>query len=67
MSEETPQQRRENIRKQEQQRNPGGHMADGFNRARTGGLADAAGESGWKGTLIFILVLIILLLILAVT
>lgn len=57
--EETPERRRERLRREELKRNPTGNVNDAFNRSETGNLADLAGSLGWKGIGILILVLII--------
>ena len=56
---ETPERQREKMRKEELKRNPAGNMNDAFNRANSGGLVELVGSLGWKGTGIFILVIII--------
>lgn len=54
----TPEEKRERLRQEELRRNTNGALGDGFNRAENGSLADLAGDLGWKGTAILIIVLI---------
>ena len=50
--------RRERLRQEEQKRNPAGSLRDGLDRGMgLGNLSDVAGDMGWKGTGLFILVL----------
>lgn len=56
---ETPEEKRERLRQEELKKNPNGALRDGFNRAKNGNLADLIGGSGWKGTGILIIVLIV--------
>ncbi|MBM7654559.1 DUF6366 family protein [Neobacillus cucumis] len=58
-NQETPEQKRERLRKEEFKKNPTGSLNDAFNRANSGGLVDLVGSLGWKGTGILILVIII--------
>lgn len=51
---ETPEEKRERLRFEEQKRNPGGNFSDGVNRNYGGGLADL----GWKGVLGLLILLI---------
>ncbi|MFK3936200.1 DUF6366 family protein [Alkalihalobacillus sp. NPDC078783] len=51
---ETPEEKRERLRFEEQKRNPGGNFSDGVNRNDGGGLADL----GWKGVLGLLVLLI---------
>lgn len=52
---ETPERRRERLKREELERNPTGNINDTFNRAGTGNLVDL----GWKGTGILIVVIIV--------
>ncbi|MEH6944782.1 DUF6366 family protein [Bacillus sp. JJ722] len=56
---ETPEEKRERLRKEALKQNPTGALNDGYNRAENGNLADLVGGLGWKGTGILIVVLII--------
>ena len=51
---DTPEERRERLRFEEQKQNAGGNFSDGVNRNYGGGLADL----GWKGILGLLVVLI---------
>lgn len=55
---ETPEQKRERLRQEELKNNPLGTFGDGLNRAENGNLADLVGGWGWKGTGIFILIVV---------
>lgn len=49
---------RERLRRDEQKRNPGGAARDGMdNSAGNGNVTDIAGDMGWKGMLLLILLL----------
>lgn len=50
----TPQQMRESLKRDELKNNPGGTLRDGFDNG-----AGAAGDMGWKGMALLILVLVI--------
>lgn len=56
---QTPEARRERMRQNEWKRNPTGNLNDSHNRGSSGSLVDLVGSLGWKGTGIFILVIII--------
>ncbi|RLQ92789.1 DUF6366 family protein [Planomicrobium sp. Y74] len=49
---------REHLRQEEVKKNPAGSLRDGLDRGMgLGNLTDVAGDMGWKGTGLFILVL----------
>jgi len=54
---ETPEQKRERLKKQELKSNPMGNMNDTFNRVVSG--APDVGSLGWKATGIIILLIIV--------
>lgn len=56
-SNETPQEKRERLRQNELKGNAAGSFGDGFNRGQGGSLTDLAGDMGWKGMGLLILVL----------
>ena len=57
-SRKTAKENRERLRNKEQKRNPGGSLRDGFDRvAGNGNVPDIAGDMGWKGMLLLILIL----------
>jgi hypothetical protein len=56
---ETPEGKRERLRQQEWKNIPTGNLNDSLNRASNGSLVDLVGGLGWKGTRIFILVIIL--------
>lgn len=65
---QSPEQRREKLRQQEQKRNLGGNLNDAFNRGYGGGFADLVGMFGWKTTgIVFMFIVIILIGILIFT
>ncbi|ANU27093.1 DUF6366 family protein [Planococcus versutus] len=54
----TPQEKRNHLKQNEQKNNPGGNVRDGLdNGAGSGNLTDIAGDMGWKGMTLLILVL----------
>ncbi|MCH4825372.1 DUF6366 family protein [Planococcus halocryophilus] len=56
----TPQEEREKLRQGEQKQNPTGNLRDGFDRgAGNGNVTDIAGDMGWKGMALLIIVLIV--------
>ena len=57
-NQKTPE-RREELRKKDLKRNPTGNLNDAFNRAGTGNLTDLVDSLGWKGLVVFILIIII--------
>ncbi|EOQ33555.1 DUF6366 family protein [Bacillus cereus group sp. RP37] len=59
MKKESPEEKRERIRKSELKNNPTGSLKDGLNRAETGSPVDMAGGMNWKGTALVILVLVL--------
>ncbi len=55
----TPQEKRSQLRQNEQKNNSAGNLRDGFdNGAGSGNLTDIAGDMGWKGMTLLILVLL---------
>lgn len=56
---ETPMEKREGLRQQELNKNPGGALRDGFIRGENGNYTDITGGMGWKGTVILIIILIV--------
>ncbi|UTR06676.1 DUF6366 family protein [Alkalihalobacillus sp. LMS6] len=65
---QSPEQKREKLRQQEQKRNPTGNLKDAYDRGYGGGLADLVGMFGWKTTgIVFSVIVIILLGILVFT
>ena len=57
-SRKTAKENREGLRHKEHKRNPGGSLRDGFDRgASNGNVPDIAGDMGWKGMLLLILIL----------
>lgn len=51
---------RERLRQNEMKNNPGGSLRDGFdNGAGNGNVTDIAGDMGWKGMGLLIVILII--------
>lgn len=55
---QTPRQRREQLRQDELKKNPTGNVNDAFNRSNNGSLVDLIGGLGWKGTGVLILVMV---------
>ena len=54
----TAKENRERLRHKEHKRNPGGSLRDGFDSgASNGNVPDIAGDMGWKGMLLLILIL----------
>lgn len=59
-SRKTAKETRERLRQNELKRNPGGSARDGFDKsAGNGNVTDIAGDMGWKGMVLLILVLIL--------
>lgn len=57
-SRKTAKEKREHLRQNELKQNPGGSMRDGLdNGAGNGNLTDIAGDMGWRGVLLLILIL----------
>lgn len=56
---ETPEEKRERIKQNELKNNPTVSLNDSLNRGSNGNLTDLTGGLGWKGTAIFIVVLIV--------
>ena len=57
-SRKTAKESRERLRQKELKRNPGGSLRDGFDRgAGNGNVPDIAGDMGWKGMLLLVLIL----------
>ena len=56
---ENPEIEREQLRQKELKRTPSGNLNDAFNRAGTGNLTDLVDSLGWKGLVVFILIIII--------
>ena len=59
MKKESPEEKRERIRKSELKNNPTGSLKDGLNRAETGSPVDMAGGMNWKGIALVILLLVL--------
>ncbi|MFS0784976.1 DUF6366 family protein [Shouchella sp. 1P09AA] len=59
---ESPEQKREKLRQQEQKRNPGGNLRDAYDRGYGGGLADLVGMFGWKTFLVIAVILFSILM-----
>ncbi|WP_026580947.1 DUF6366 family protein [Bacillus sp. J33] len=56
---ETPEDKREQLRQSELKNNPTGSLQDSLNRGANGNLTDLTGSLGWKGTGIVIIGLIV--------
>ncbi|WKA56585.1 DUF6366 family protein [Planococcus shixiaomingii] len=55
---ETPREKRERLRQNESRNNPTGSLRDGFDSgAGNGNLSDIAGDLGWKGMGLLVIVL----------
>jgi hypothetical protein len=57
-----PHEERERLRQKELKNNPTGNLADGFNKANVGNLADLTGGLNWKSSLIIVLILAAILI-----
>ena len=59
-SKRTAKENRERLRKKELKNNPGGSLRDGFdNGAGNGNVTDIAGDMGWKGMGLLIVILVL--------
>ncbi|MCP3031542.1 DUF6366 family protein [Halobacillus sp. A1] len=56
---ETPEERRERLRQEELKGNYNGNLKDSTYRAHNGSLVDLVGGIGWKGTGMFIILIIV--------